>query len=57
MAIYFYRTNEPFGEPSNFSLHGFDLDGLHWPMVEQGYQAQKSIGTPHFDMEIFGGSH
>jgi predicted NAD-dependent protein-ADP-ribosyltransferase YbiA (DUF1768 family) len=27
MTIRFYRTNEPCGCFSNFSRHGFDLDG------------------------------
>ena len=57
MTIYFYRTNESYGELSNFSRHGFDLDGLYWPTVEHYYQAPKFIGTPLFDMEIFGSSH
>jgi ribA/ribD-fused uncharacterized protein len=42
VPIYFYRTNEePYGCFSNFSKHGFDLDGLWWPTSEHYFQAQK----------------
>lgn len=48
MAIYFYSTREqPYGCFSNFSAHGFDLDGLYWPTSEHYFQAQKFAGTPH----------
>lgn len=50
MAIYFYRVNEkPYGCFSNFSGHGFELDGLWWPTVEHYYQAQKCAGTSYID--------
>ncbi len=39
--LYFYSTNEPFGEFSNFSQHGIEMDGLWWPTVEHYFQAQK----------------
>lgn len=48
MAIYFYSTREePYGCFSNFSAHGFELDGLYWPTSEHYFQAQKFVGTPH----------
>jgi len=48
MAIYFYSTREtPYGCFSNFSAHGFELDGAWWPTSEHYFQAQKYAGTPH----------
>ena len=48
MPIYFYREREkPYGVFSNFSPHGFELDGKHWPTSEHYFQAQKFAGTPH----------
>ena len=41
MTIYFYTKNDEFGEFSNFSNHGVELDGLWWPTVEHYFQAQK----------------
>jgi N-glycosidase YbiA len=50
MAIRFYRTNEiPYGVFSNFSKHGFSLDGDYWPTVEHYYQAQKFVETSHVE--------
>jgi ribA/ribD-fused uncharacterized protein len=46
MTIYFYSTTDPHGFLSNFSPHGFHLDGHHWPTVEHYFQAQKFVGTP-----------
>jgi ribA/ribD-fused uncharacterized protein len=45
--ILFYRTNEPFGEFSNFSAHPVRLGGLVWPTTEHYFQAQKFAGTPY----------
>ena len=48
MAIYFYSTREEhYGCFSNFSHHGFELDGYHWPTSEHYFQAQKFAGTAH----------
>ena len=47
MTIYFYRVNEPYGCFSNFSPHGFRLDGKWWPTSEHYFQAQKFAGTPY----------
>ena len=50
MTIYFYSTREePYGCFSNFSAHGFELDGVYWPTSEHYFQAQKFIGTPHVE--------
>ena len=34
MAIHFYSKTDAYSWLSNFSLHGFELDGKHWPTVE-----------------------
>ncbi len=47
MTIYFYSTKGKYGCFSNFSRHGFELDGLDWPTSEHYFQAQKFAGTPH----------
>jgi ribA/ribD-fused uncharacterized protein len=48
VTIYFYSTREePHGCFSNFSAHGFELDGAYWPTSEHYFQAQKFAGTPH----------
>ena len=41
MTIYFYTTNNKFGEFSNFSRHGVELDGKWWKTAEHYFQAQK----------------
>ncbi|MER6198781.1 NADAR family protein [Streptomyces sp. NPDC001586] len=51
MTIYFYGADEvPYGCFSNFSDHGFDLDGVWWPTSEHYFQAQKFKGTRHADL-------
>jgi len=45
-TIYFYSTREQYGCFSNFSPHGFELDGW-WHTSEHYFQAQKFIGTPY----------
>jgi ribA/ribD-fused uncharacterized protein len=50
MSIYFYAAREaPYGCFSNFSAHGFTLDGVWWPTSEHYFQAQKFAGTPRCD--------
>lgn len=50
MTIYFYSNREePYGGFSNFSAHGFELDGLWWPTSEHYFQAQKFVATPHLE--------
>lgn len=46
MTIYFYSTKGQYGCFSNFSRHGFELNGLYWPTSEHYFQAQKFVGTP-----------
>jgi ribA/ribD-fused uncharacterized protein len=45
MSIWFYSKSPEHGWLSNFSEHGFTLDGVRWPSVEHFYQAQKYVGT------------
>lgn len=48
LTIYFYSAHdEPYGCFSNFSQHGFELDGKYWRTSEHYFQAQKFAGTPH----------
>lgn len=48
MPIYFYSTREvPYGCFSNFSAHGFELDGHFWRTSEHFFQAQKFV--PHLE--------
>ncbi|MBN9389504.1 MAG: NADAR family protein [Chloroflexi bacterium] len=46
-TIYFYSNHEdPYGCFSNFSRHGFTLDGKYWPTSEHYFQAQKFVDEP-----------
>ncbi len=47
MPVYFYNLGEPYDCFTNFSRHGFVLDGLYWPTSEHYFQAQKFAGTPY----------
>lgn len=50
MTIFFYGArHKPYGCFSNFSPHGFELDGVWWPTSEHYFQAQKFAGTPFAD--------
>jgi N-glycosidase YbiA len=49
MTIYFYGTDDTYGSFSNFSQHGFELDGLYWTTSEHYFQAQKFVGTAHLE--------
>lgn len=50
MAITFFdEFAEPYGCFSNFSPHGFELDGLWWATSEHFFQAQKFVGTSHLE--------
>lgn len=50
MSIKFYRErDEPYGCFSNFSRHGFEVDGTAWQTVEHYFQAMKFAGTPRED--------
>ncbi|ACC80484.1 NADAR family protein [Nostoc punctiforme] len=50
MTIYFYSTREEYGCFSNFSPHGFQLDGMYWSTSEHYFQAQKFVDTPHVEL-------
>ncbi len=45
MTIYFYTTRCEYGCFSNFSQHGFELDGFWWMTNEHYFQAQKFATT------------
>ncbi len=47
MTVYFYNTQGEYGSFSNFSRHGFQLDGEYWPTTEHYFQAQKFPETEH----------
>lgn len=49
MAIKFYRTNEMYGCFSNFSKHGFEIDGKYWMTSEHYFQAMKFVGLEVFE--------
>ena len=51
MAIYFYRINEEYGCFSNFSKHGFDINGKYFMTSEHYFQSQKFEGTD-FEEEV-----
>ncbi|MCB9545269.1 MAG: DUF1768 domain-containing protein [Myxococcales bacterium] len=46
-TIFFYHSDQPWGELSNFSRHSIFVGRRVWPTVEHFYQAQKFVGTPH----------
>ena len=41
--VFFYHSDQPWGELSNFSRHSVFIDGLIWPTTEHYYQAQKFV--------------
>jgi N-glycosidase YbiA len=49
MTIFFYSIKGQYGCFSNFSRHGFELDGLYWPTSEHYFQAQKFVDTPYLE--------
>lgn len=49
IPIYFYSTRSEYGSFSNFSRHGFELDGEYWPTTEHYFQSQKFPETEHCD--------
>ena len=51
-AIYFYSKTTAYYELSNFSPHGFPLDGAYWPTVEHYFQAQKFPAQPAYQEQI-----
>lgn len=51
MTVRFYKVLDNYGCFSNFSKHGFELDGKYWPTSEHYFQAQKFAGSI-FEEEI-----
>ena len=49
MTIYFYTVAGDYGEFSNFSRHGFQIDGKYWKTSEHYFQAMKFEGTEYED--------
>lgn len=49
MMIYFYTAGGDYGGFSNFSRHGFELDGKYWKTSEHYFQAMKFEGTEYED--------
>ncbi len=45
--ILFYSSLDKYACFSNFSPHGFEIDGVYWPTVEHYFQAQKFAGTDY----------
>jgi len=43
MTVFFYSRTDTFGDFSNFSSHGINLEGEWWPTVEHYFQAQKFL--------------
>jgi hypothetical protein len=50
MTIYFYSPREKYGCFSNFSRHGFELDGAWWMTSEHYFQAQKFFDTRYLEV-------
>lgn len=50
--IYFYSKTTAYYELSNFSPHGFQLDGVYWPTVEHYFQTQKFPAAPAHQEKI-----
>lgn len=42
-VIMFYKVGDNYGEFSNFSSHGFSLNGIYWRTVEHYFQAKKFL--------------
>ena len=49
MTVYFYSTRGDYGAFSNFSRHGFEIDGKYWKTSEHYFQAMKFEGTEYED--------
>ena len=47
MAIEFYSKIEAYGEFSNFSPHGIEMDGKWYPTIEHYFQSMKFPGHDH----------
>lgn len=49
MTIYFYTVAGEYGAFSNFSRHGFEIDGKYWKTSEHYFQAMKFESTKYED--------
>lgn len=49
MTIYFYTVAGEYGAFSNFSRHGFEIDGKYWKTSEHYFQAMKFESTEYED--------
>lgn len=47
MTVFFYSRTDTFGDFSNFSSHGVEMEGDWWPTVEHYFQAQKFLDAGH----------
>ena len=50
MTIYFYTKNDQFGDFSNFSPHGIEVNELWWQTVEHYFQAQKFTDANYVEL-------
>jgi len=50
--LYFYSKTTAYYELSNFSLHGFEIEGRYWPTVEHYFQAEKFPSAPDYQERI-----
>lgn len=48
--IYFYHSDQAWGEFSNFSRHAVFIDDISWPTAEHYYQAQKFTLQEHREL-------
>jgi ribA/ribD-fused uncharacterized protein len=46
-AIYFYSSNDEYGEFSNFSPNGINIEGLYYPTIEHYFQSQKFVDSKY----------
>jgi len=49
VTIYFYTKNDEYGDFSNFSSHGIEIDGIWWKTVEHYFQTQKFNDSEYRD--------
>jgi ribA/ribD-fused uncharacterized protein len=47
VTIYFYTKLDEYGDFSNFSKHGVEMNNVWWPTVEHYFQAQKFEAEEH----------
>ena len=52
MPIKFYSKTQAYPSLSNFSSHGFTLEGVYWPTVEHYFQAMKFPDNPEYQEKI-----